>query len=224
MVLMALDEGATVQPHYIVSDKRGGLQNELDAMEAIRGQIEQTLGPSVYARLLPTIFFNHNDITVDDDVTASLEMIRDRGRIGSQYAWLIAYARSLPDTFLEIGIEAPIAGSSVICKITEDAIALQEQDGVRVPFQGGTGVGAFSIFSYPIKELDKLDAKRISKERGWSEIMDLTHFCHRPKKSGGPCGRCGACKGTLAEGMGHRIPLKTRLRNRLRTVSRRKLA
>ncbi|WP_186826949.1 7-cyano-7-deazaguanine synthase [Shimia ponticola] len=221
---MALQDGAIVQPHYIVSDKRASLGHERAAMDAIRNEIARCLGASVAQRLLATIETPLDDIVVAQDIKDSFVELAERGTFGSQYPWLVAYARSLHDTVIEIGIEAPHGRETLICRTVGEAMAAQKAHIPAGPFADGTGAAVFSIFDFPIRALDKHDARRIAAERGWTSIMNRTHFCHRPRRSGEPCGRCGACVGTTNEGMGYRIPRRVRLQNWLRSISRRGVA
>ena len=54
---------------------------------------------------------------------------------------------------------------------------------------------------------------------GFDDLMNLTWFCHRPRK-GAPCGTCNPCIYTIEEGLGERVPLAGRVRYHLRVVPR----
>lgn len=50
----------------------------------------------------------------------------------------------------------------------------------------------------------------VAKANKWEEIMNLTWFCHKPKKNK-PCGKCVTCVATIEKGLGYRIQLKNRM-------------
>ena len=71
-------------------------------------------------------------------------------------------------------------------------------------------INLFSNVIFPIVGYTKKDILKLSKQKGWYDIMKLTWFCHAPK-FGVPCGRCNPCKDAMNEGMNFRMPLISKI-------------
>jgi 7-cyano-7-deazaguanine synthase len=77
--------------------------------------------------------------------------------------------------------------------------------------EGSDAATVFGRLDFGMLDVSKVEAERVARESGWMPIMRRTWFCHVPVK-GKPCGTCNPCKDAMAEGMGWRMPLSSRLR------------
>lgn len=48
----------------------------------------------------------------------------------------------------------------------------------------------FKYFHFPIREITKKQMVGIADKQGWTNIMNLTWFCHNPTCKGKSCGKC----------------------------------
>lgn len=212
LLQLVISEGRPVRPHYVEAPVRAGTSYELAAMRAIRDGIERR---GFGDRLAPLRTKVEADIAPDPRTKPWIEALRARSVLGWQYEYLSRYARQvLPDGGrLELSVH-----------LDDKAEGFLRPHVVRL---GGIYVMAdavtdepmrlFDPFSFPLLDLTKNDMSEVAHRDGFSDLMDLTWFCHSPHK-GKPCGTCNPCVYTQDEGMGHRLPLAAHLRRRVHSV------
>jgi len=71
----------------------------------------------------------------------------------------------------------------------------------------------YKYFRFPLLDFTKIDMLEHSKRRGYFDILNLSWFCFTPI-NGKPCGLCNPCKTAVHEGMDHRLPSESLLRNK----------
>ena len=205
---LVLAREAAVQPWYVSDPNRRSTAREIQAMEEIRAAIAKRGGGG---RVLPTKFITMADIKPDATITAQyLELKRDFG-LGSQYEWLAALGKTYGIENLELAIHAGdkfrrVLGDRVqkIETAVGPVFRFKETQGGRVP-------ELFARFDFPILSLTKCEQQLLSARHGFSDILELSWFCHWPL-NGLPCGQCAPCIYTIEEGMGRRLPWIAHLR------------
>ncbi len=82
---------------------------------------------------------------------------------------------------------------------------------IPAEFAGSDEHTLFGRFSHPLLELTKPEMGRTAAELQFTEILNMTWFCHNPKPGMKPCGMCNTCLGAIAHGNGWRIPPERRV-------------
>ncbi len=203
-------ERRRVQPYFIKFGIRS-FQFEIDAMDRIRDMIRSIDEPSA-ALILPTRFFEDTDIPTCKEITQAYRNIRKTRFIGTQYRDLAALCEWQQISSLQLCIhkedivKSATAIESMLTESGENPQALE----IDSEYSKTDEYVVFKYFEFPVLGLTKVAMDRMSAERGWAPIMDLTWFCHHPI-NGKPCGRCNPCSYTIEEGLGRRIPVQRRV-------------
>jgi hypothetical protein len=212
---LVVSHGRCVQPHYVTDPRRRSTSHELAAMDAIRTEVARRFGMSTRALVLPLDGLPLPEIPPDDEITRSAKRLRRRSHLGDQYGWLARYAKHL--------------GGGLELAVHRDDKAVVFLDG-KVRRTGSPppddvylldselddpDLHLFRWFHFPLFEATKPQMEREARQRGFGPLMELTWFCHRPRR-GEPCGACNPCTYTREEGLGRRVPrgLYRRLRRR----------
>ena len=209
-------EGARVRPHYVIDPDRASTEAELATMQRIRDALADR-HPSEATRLLPTCVADRTHVPAIDATSDRFTSLAARGAIGTQYEWLSLYASSARLVDLELAVHFDdkaheyLVGN--VAPIRTRSTTVYRLDDGKV-----TGdLALFERFTFPVLDLTKLDMRRIADEKGFRDILELSWFCHFPR-AGAPCGVCGPCSDAIREGLGHRLPPASRLRNRVHRI------
>jgi len=178
-------EKKTVQPHYVIRPQ-SCTGKEIDTIHDIERQIRRK-SPEVGKLMLPVKFVNIEHVKPDPDIEAENERIKAKQYISVQYQMLARYCKQERLDSVEL---------SVLSSETFEY------------FKSNTTI--FKYFEFPILGLTKPQMAKVSKERGWTEYMNMTWFCRRPRK-GKACGICGPCSDAVIAGVGWRLPLRARI-------------
>jgi hypothetical protein len=195
-----------VVPYYLEDPTRPSTRIELATMARIGERLGE-IHPYVRELLQPIRRAAVNDIVVDADIADALREIRRRSFIGSQYAWLPAFCRRQGLHDIELGVHID---DKVQALVRPYAMEFEHAGGfrsVRVDpaYAGSAEFTLFGDFSFPLFGVDKVEVGRQADSAGWSEIMEMTWFCHTPVR-GRPCGVCAPCVYTIEEGLARRVP------------------
>lgn len=216
-------EDAWVRPHYIVDPPRASTEAELATMTRIRDALAREY-PEAAARLLPTCITRKPAIPGLGTTTNRFDALAAKGHLGTQYEWLARYAAGAGLVDLELAIHyddkahAHLDGHVVPIRTRSSTVYR------LAPDEAGSDLALFGRFSFPVFDLTKLDMQRIAAEKGFADLLELSWFCHRPLRAT-PCGVCGPCFDAIREGLGHRLPRSSHVRNRIyRVVPWRKVA
>ena len=196
-----VSEGATVQPYYVRDRRRRSWVTELETQDRIKAALATDL-------ILPTIVMEREDIPADPAITAAYEHLLSKAYIGDQYDWLSRMAHHLELSDLELSVH-------VDDRLYEHLKGHVRGDAISPEAPGE--LDFLRVFRFPILMLTKRDMEIKAKELGFSHIMEMTWFCFKPI-NGQPCGGCNPCLYTISEGLARRVPLKNRVRSRLRSV------
>ncbi len=211
LLQLLIIERCEVTPYYIIDYDRKSTKAELNAMELIQKQIvEQHSFTKEF--LQPLQFFNIDDIPQNEAITKAYEAIQNENFIGHQYEWLARFCEFKGISELQLCIfkdgrvDAAIADFKTFNQDEPDIFYIDKEH------KGKREYTLFKYFTFPILNLSKHKIKIITQTQNLSDIMALTWFCHRPTKNMKPCGKCHPCLYTAKEGLGSRIPLKSRIR------------
>ncbi|WP_166206579.1 7-cyano-7-deazaguanine synthase [Cognatiluteimonas telluris] len=209
LLRVLLQQRRPVVPYYLVDSGRPSTQVELATMERIRARLA-LLHPGTRALLAGTRICQVADLAPDAEVDAAFRRELQGAFIGSQYAWLARFCRQHSIDDLQLCIHRDDQAHAVIEPLV---IRVAGVDGTCTwrmdPNFRATDPDPcllFDRFSLPLFETSKLDMSRAAEEQGWTALMHMTWFCHRPGRDQQPCGRCNPCLYTIEEGLGWRIP------------------
>jgi hypothetical protein len=196
-----------VQPYYLWDHKRRSSDMEKKTMDLIK----QTLfskRPDVKELVLPTIFFAVEDIGPSEDITESYKSIAARMHLGSQFDWLARFCFYQSIDQIELSIESGGTNQinrELMAKFKVGAAELDDK------YSNTDVYTAFRYYRFPLITTTKLEMKKIAKENGFLDLLNMTWFCHSPI-NGLPCGKCNPCVAAMRDGLGSRIPLSGHIR------------
>lgn len=203
-----------VQPFYLIDTLRRSAEVEQETMEQIRLMIG-TRSPKALPLLKPLVVVRLNDQEKADDFEAALAQLRVEGHLGKQYSWIARFVKEYSVEDLELSVHRDDKAYAFIRPHAEIVRDNNDDEWFELARDAPNNVRClFGKLIYPILELTKLDMERIAKERGYSDILEKTWFCHNPTRLKTPCGLCNACIYTIKEGLSRRIPLTGRVRYR----------
>ena len=213
LLQLILMEKKKVQPYYIMDPDRSSLGYELRAMQKIKNQLFMT-HPDLRDLLFQTIFIEKHFIPPNKSISDAFKRLRKHVPFGAQYEWLSSFASVAGVKALEIGAEratgqiADFMGKRLI-KTQEDGMTLYKIDEQLADTDVYT---LFKYYRFPIREISKVDMREISIRNGFDHLMELTWFCHHPRRNGKPCGICTPCIQAFKFVMKFRLPFFSRLR------------
>ncbi|MDI9431298.1 MAG: 7-cyano-7-deazaguanine synthase [Planctomycetota bacterium] len=201
-----------VTPLYLIDAERRSTGVELLTMKRIKDHLWNE-HPHTRELLQPTRYGAVEDVSPDSEITNAYQSIRKRKHIGSQYDWLARFCKENGLADVQIGITC----CSHPGHFTIGQFLLERPDGAQTTFsmdprfKETNEYVLFHRFSFPLTKLDKKQMAALAEERGWEKIMSMTWFCHKPTQKGKPCGKCTPCIQLIRDGLGWRIPAKSRL-------------
>ena len=216
LLQLLLDQGRSVEPHYLIDPKRGSVSIELETMDAIRFRLAERY-PQTRRLLLPSRIADARDLPPDDEVHNSMLRLVAAWNLGSQYGWLARYCRHAGFMGVEMGLERPPLGEPMVTgRLKGHARSLGEGPGrvyeIAPQFREQDVGVVFRYFHFALFDLWKTEMLAIAAERGWRDIMGMTWFCHSPLRDRTPCGLCHPCTYAIRMGLKWRVPLRRRLR------------
>jgi hypothetical protein len=196
-----------VQPYYILSHGRKSLDFEKRTMALIKEELFSRY-PDSRGRVLPTLYFDTKDIEQSKEITDNYRSVAARVHLGPQFDYLARFCFYQNLEKIELCIER--GGSN---RINRELIAYFKQDAFELD-EKYSNMDVFKVFRYfrfPLINITKLDMKRIAKEGGFLDLLNMSWFCLYPV-NGLPCGRCNPCVGVMTDGLGSRIPFLGHMR------------
>lgn len=213
-----------VQPYYIIDSNRKSIGYEVRAMQHIKKLLLERY-PEVKSLLLATKYFEKEDIHQYEEISDAYAKVREKIHIGSQYEFLARFAKQNKLNYLELSLEkarGQLDDTRVLFADMLEKILVRIDDSGSVNFVMNDIFSSHNIyhifryFSFPLRELDKVEMEDIARKEGFIELMEHTWFCHKPLKSGKPCGVCTPCVLTKKEGMARRFSFLSMMRYHLR--------
>jgi len=201
----------TVQPHYLIDPGRPSVGSEIKAMARMRRRMQERL-PDPDA-LRPTLFTDEPGIRKNPDITGAWTTLAARNPLGEQYEWIARYAAMQGLESLELSVHIDDRAYLFL-----DGHIEEIRDGnsknyrLKPDDDADRDLGlVFGRLHFPLLHISKLDMQAAADQAGFRDIMEMTWFCHNPKR-GKPCGMCFPCQFALDEGMARRLPLPARMK------------
>ncbi|GAA5074028.1 hypothetical protein [Lysobacter panacisoli] len=211
LLQLLLRHRVPVIPYYLEDPTRASTTTELATMARIAAHLRENY-PHTCELLLPLRVSAVTDVVPDASLTDALREIRRRSYIGSQYEWLPAFCEQHGITGMELGVHIDDKVQALMRPFARDFEHPAGFRSVRAdPRHAETAeYRLFRYFSFPLFHIDKVGIGEESDRAGWSEIMEMTWFCHTPVR-GQPCGVCAPCVYTIEEGLARRVPASRRM-------------
>jgi hypothetical protein len=207
LLTLLLTHKRSVTPIYLIDTNRPSCRVEIVTIERIKKRLFRDF-PYTRDLLKETLFFSVEDVLPDLEITRAFKSIIKAKSMGCQYEWLARFCKQHSFYDVQLGVHRDDKAHVVIeHMVSEDHSGFyinQEHHNTEEHI-------LFRYFKFPLLELSKVDIAAIANEQGWSEIMEMTWFCHTPTRTMKPCGRCNPCVYTIEEGLGLRIPMQNRL-------------
>ena len=215
-LLQLSEKKVEINLFYFIDRKRKSTPIEIKKMKEILMRISEL--KHTKAKINDIIYIEVEKIKNEmknQKITDSSRYLVKKYRIGTQYEWFALFC-NYNEFDMEIGIEKPL--STVGDAIFGEGGSLLEikektfQDRLKVDISFKNEIYyLMKNFIFPLTKLTKKDMEKISREKGWIEIMKLTWFCHQPI-NGKPCGYCNPCLDAMKYGMSWRMPLISKIR------------
>lgn len=171
--------------------------------------------PHVHELIQPTRYFAVADISPDAEITEAFQAILKEKILGIQYDWFARFCKENEIKDMQIGIQADRhhneARFDFEVLVSDSLGNILTDFRIDPKFRGMKEYVLFRYFSFPLIRLTKIQIRDMVKERGWEEIMYMTWFCHRPTNNLKPCGKCEPCFQAIQEGLGWRLPVRSRI-------------
>ncbi|GAB6194025.1 7-cyano-7-deazaguanine synthase [Desulfocastanea catecholica] len=202
-----------VVPYYLIDVGRCSTALEILTIKRIKDRI---LKEYPYARelLKPTQYFAVADVASDFEIAEAYQSILKEKHIGSQYDWLARFCKEKHISDMQLCIHPRSRDKehfNIESILSERTCGSQSVFHVDPKFEMMNEYKLFRYFSFPILKLTKKQMSVMANEQGWKEIMAMTWFCYNPTRNIEPCGRCNPCIQVIEDGLGWRIPLKSRI-------------
>jgi hypothetical protein len=198
-------EGGSVQPYYVLDTDRPSVVRELRAMEAIRVRLSER-SPNARLRFLPTLIRLKGEIRLNSSVTAAYRQLSAITWTGIQYEWLCRFADEVGLADIEVCLIRPLSHSAF--ELTAWLVAELEGQGHQCRMRNNPRrpeLELFRSFRFPTIHLSKLEMRSLACQHGFSDILEMTWFCHTPMKEGRPCGQCTPCQIVKESGLSERL-------------------
>lgn len=195
-----------VQPYYVIDTQRKSIVMELNAMHAIRYHLKSSF-PDAAARLSDTIYENKDDLEISTDIVNYFRLFADQYKIGTQYIWLAAFAKTYGIHDLELCIDkGPFENTwmeQVLARLTD----LGDDCRLHAPLSADDKLNLFKDFKFPLLVIDKAGMEMVARENGFYDILIHCWFCLNPFLNK-PCGVCRPCRLTreAKNNHGHKMP------------------
>lgn len=218
LLMVVLVHEQAVQPYYLMDETRESLALEIRTMAEIK-EVVAARWPEASKLILPTTYGARRDLEPDPEITRSYQNLYSRSRLGGQYDWLARWLAHLGLSGVELGLEDADYPHAVVNAFVKDNAELVEDAAGGPTYVLKHSVddpdlrAVFGRFSFPLIALSKPAMEQIAQRYGFSDVLDMTWFCHHPKANGQPCGVCHPCVHTRKGGrVVPKPPLSYRLR------------
>ena len=201
-----------IQPYYLAGE-RLSREKELEAMRSIASALKAK--PDTRCTLLDLEIIPKSEWEKIDEVTDAYHELQSKKRLGTQYEWLGWFAYKNPGVELTVQkggrIDALIRSYDAIKEINDPIIGrYYVVDKDKAPNYINL---LYGNYHFPLFDFTKVEMKEEYNRMDCSEIIDMTWFCHKPKK-GQACGACPPCRFVVNEGLKYRHSKKAMINYR----------
>ncbi|WP_314035723.1 hypothetical protein [Dietzia sp. CH92] len=205
VVSALLDSDDLVQPWYVLDSDRRSSSIELKRMGELSEMIARDY-PHAAERLLPVTVVRVGEIPRDRLVEEQYFALHSEYGIGGQYDWLARLAK-WKNLKLELSVLHGAGASGAFSEYLKPAMSGR----YKMAAPEDSPLELYERFLFPLYGRSKIDMADEARQRGFETIMNHTWFCFNPI-SGRPCGYCTPCRQAIEEGLGYRVPTRTRRR------------
>ena len=181
----------TIQPVYILDEKRASNERELNAINKITEMLKER--GETLAEFLPIKIIKVSEIPENEEISQKVKMLRDKYDWGIQHEWTARVATMYP--MIEMCIEKVTVGYMPTRKMIEDLGKLtMSSHGWVIDRENSddTLIAALGSITLPIFETTEVEMLENIKKWGYEDVMTNIWFCHRPI-DGKTCGLCSPC-------------------------------
>ena len=210
--LMSLITGhaCVVQPYYVIIPKMPSWKIEIETTERIRKACAKD--PAKFkGEIRPLIVVDGRRFPDVPELDAKYQSLRSMAPLGPQYIWLAYFAADAGLKDLELSIHRDDMAHRLLAGHVVKKAGLPTSTFALAP-GADRALSLFADFEFPLFDITKKQMEQIARQEGFSDIMEMTWFCHRPVNGRYACGTCNPCRFTITEGMARRVGWRGRLR------------
>jgi len=218
LLVLLLIEKKNVQTYYIIDPNRKSVAYEMKAMQKIKRLLRENY-PEGRELLLPTKFYELNDIEPNDNITNAFKRLLKRyPTLGTQNEWLARMTNQFKIRNLEMGLQKSTGNNFSAIKNLIKQSDSKGQTLVKITdnLKGTDEYFVFGNFSFPLFNITKSGMLKNATDWGFIEISENTWYCHQPLSNGKPCGVCVPCTAIVRDKMLFRMPMYSRIRYHFR--------
>jgi len=198
-----------VLPYYLIDEGRKSTSMEIKTMKQIKKFIKKKY-PHTKELLKSTQYYSVNDILPKTEITSAYQALLKNTRVGTQYEYLARFCNQYDIKDMQLSIQEHIKPDpthfNINPLVTKNNCRYQDVYVIDPKFKRMNEYLLFQYFSFPLIKVTKTQMNKITKEKGWTKIMEKTWFCHNPTLRKKPCGICKPCLIAIDEDFGWRIP------------------
>lgn len=202
-----------VQPFYIIIPGLPSWKIEIETTKKIMEACAKD-GTKYKGRILPPIVIDGTKFPVDSELEAKYQALRRLARLGTQYIWLEYFVKDSGVKNLELSIHRDDIAHTLLAGHVIQKAGFPTGTYVLDP-NADRNLTLFEGFEFPLFDVTKTQMEEVARQQGFSEIMEMTWFCHRPVNGRYACGTCNPCRFAMTEGMSRRVGWRGRLRYNL---------
>lgn len=211
LLSLITNHACVVQPYYLALPELPSREIEIETIDRIRGRCAAN-DQRCKGEILPPIIVDRTALAMDAETEAKHQALRAIAPLGGQYAWLARMAEECGIDDLELCVHRDDVAHAVLFGHVIEKSGFPTRTYVLDPDTNGD-LTLFRGFEFPLFDVTKREMEQVARQQGFSEIMEMTWFCHRPVNGIHPCGTCNPCRFTIEEGMARRIGWRGRLRH-----------
>jgi len=206
---------SNVVPYYLIHEDRHSTGMELKTIIKIKNYLLEKF-PHTKDLLRPVQYFAVNDLVHDDKIANAYKSIQKEKHIGWQYEWLAFLCKEIEIYDMQLSVEKSLFPLENHWDLDIEKMLIADNENSQIQYiidskhRETNEYQLFKYFSFPIIKITKKEMSKISADKGWNEIMQMTWFCHNPTNDKKPCGKCKPCLTVIQEGFGKRISTKRR--------------
>ena len=203
-----------VTPYYLIDTGRRSFGIEIKTMKIIKDRLLKEY-PHTQALLQPIQYFSVADISPNSEITEAYQSILKESYISSQNDWLARFCKEYGITNIQKCTQRDVYHDNTYFHIekflSESTNNFQTDFRIDPKFKETDAYVLYRYFSFPVIKITKIQMSDIANKHGWEKIMRMTWFCHNPIRNMKPCGMCFPCRTLIENGLGWRIPARSRM-------------
>lgn len=203
-------QNLTIQPVYILDDRRTSNSRELESIGKITEMLKNK--KETLAHFLPIRIIKVSEIPENEEITNDVTSLREKYGWGIQHEWTARIATMYP--MIEMCIEKVTKGYMPTRKMIGDLgqLTMSAHGWVLDREKSDkTLISALGNITLPIFETTEVEMLENIKQWGYEDVMSNIWFCHNPI-GGKTCGLCSPCHTKFDSNMGFLLTEKAKKR------------